>query len=278
MTLECEVVLTESGAPAMRDRLTGELMHPLVGPLVEAERLYIAPSRLAQRLAERADSPLVLFDVGLGAGSNAAAAWKTAQAAPESGRRLSIVSFDRSRAALELALLPAHAPHFGFDAETRSAAQAVLEEGRCSTPRAEWRLHEGELPYTLRETPAELADLVFWDPFSPLANPELWNFDSFAQLRRCCRPGAGVYTYSGATRIRSALLLAGFEVGFGVAISPGRDATEAVVAPASCERALGRRWLERLSRSSHPFPLDAPRDAFARVSAMPQFHGEVPEL
>ena len=32
----CEVVITRSGAPAMRDRAVGELMHPVVGPLVEA--------------------------------------------------------------------------------------------------------------------------------------------------------------------------------------------------------------------------------------------------
>ncbi len=53
----------------MRDKLTGELMHPLVGPLVEAPRLYIEPSRLAERLSQADhDGPLVLLDVGLGAG------------------------------------------------------------------------------------------------------------------------------------------------------------------------------------------------------------------
>src|SRR3954452_7378538 len=57
VTLECEVVRTRSGAPAMLDRTTGEVMHPLVGPRVEAERLYIGPSRLALRLCEPEREP-----------------------------------------------------------------------------------------------------------------------------------------------------------------------------------------------------------------------------
>ncbi len=51
-------------------------MHPVVGPLVEAERLYVGPSRLRERLVDGAKDPLVLLDVGLGAGSNAIAAWR----------------------------------------------------------------------------------------------------------------------------------------------------------------------------------------------------------
>jgi len=73
-------VTTRDGAPAVVDRAVGEVMHPVIGPAVESERLYVAQSRLAARLAE-GGAPLVLFDVGLGAGSNALAAWRTSAAA-----------------------------------------------------------------------------------------------------------------------------------------------------------------------------------------------------
>ena len=57
-----------------------EVMHPVIGPLVEADALYVVPSRLAARLAQTSEAdptaPLVLLDVGLGAGSNAVAAWR----------------------------------------------------------------------------------------------------------------------------------------------------------------------------------------------------------
>ena len=59
------IVATSSGAPSVRDAEAGEVMHPVVGAEVEAERLYVAQSRLAERLAA-GGAPLVLFDVGLG--------------------------------------------------------------------------------------------------------------------------------------------------------------------------------------------------------------------
>ena len=89
-----EVVTTPSGALAMRCRETGETMHPGVGPIVEAEALYVQQSRLAARLAAQSP-PLVLFDIGLGAGSNALAARAIAEAAAPGSAPLHIVSFER---------------------------------------------------------------------------------------------------------------------------------------------------------------------------------------
>ena len=46
--VDYEVVITTSGAPAMYDRTAGEVMHPVAGPLAEAEQLYVLPSRLSE--------------------------------------------------------------------------------------------------------------------------------------------------------------------------------------------------------------------------------------
>jgi len=117
-----EVVRTSGGALAIRSVEDGEVMHPGVGPLVEAEALYVRQSRLAERLRA---GPVVLFDVGLGAGSNALAAWTEAQ---RSGGRLELVSFERDLGALALAL--EHGPDFGMDGAGMAAARALLAHGR----------------------------------------------------------------------------------------------------------------------------------------------------
>lgn len=271
MTLDCEVVTTTSGARAMRDRLSGEVMHPVVGPGRESERLYLGPSRLAARLSEPEPEALVLLDVGLGAGSNAIAAWKLSEARGPGSRPLTVVSFDRSLAALELALAPDHAEAFGITGNAESAARALFHEGAARGSLTEWRLHLGALPESLDKEPPNSADIVFWDPFSPAANPELWTLGAFAPLRRLCRDRATVHTYSGATRIRSALLLAGFSVGVGVPLSTGKFATVAATCTEDLEQPLDRRWFERLARSSAPFPPDAPGDALERIRTMTQF-------
>ncbi|MGC4089089.1 MAG: MnmC family methyltransferase [Polyangiaceae bacterium] len=271
MTLDCEVVRTRSGAVAMRDRLTGEVMHPVVGPRVESQKLYVEAARLPERLQDRGSGPLRLLDVGLGAGSNAIEALEAAQSLGESARPLEIVSFDRSLAALTEALRPDHAAHFGLDGSVGEAARELVQHGSFRGARTSWRLSLGSLPATLEAEAAESADVVFWDPFSPLQNPELWTVAAFQALHRLCRSGATFFTYSAATATRSALLLAGFAVGEGDITGFGKRTTQAALHAKDLSAPLGKRWLERLARSSAPFPSDAPPDALACIAACAQF-------
>jgi queuine tRNA-ribosyltransferase len=263
-----EVVETRLGAPAVRDRAMGEVMHPVVGPAVESERLYVAQSRLPERLREEGP-PLVLFDVGLGAGSNALAAWRASEAAGGT-RTLEIASFERDLAPLALALSPDAAPFLGLAGPAAEAARALLEHGRHDTPRTVWRLALGDALEGLARERA-LADVVFWDPFSPKVNPELWTAGAFAALRARCASRATVFTYSTATAVRAALLLAGFFVGAGDPSGPKEETTAAAADPRDLARPLDARWLARVLRSSAPFPLDAPSGALERLRTHPQF-------
>ena len=255
-----EVVRTRAGALAVRSVEAGEVMHPGVGPLVEARELYVAQSRLAERLREgrSREAPLVLFDVGLGAGSNALAARAVSRDAPAGAARLEIVSFERDLGALALAL--AHGAGFALDAEADpdnvEAARALLVHGRHETARTVWRLEPGDgLEALARQTTP--ADLIFWDPFSPRANPSLWTIAAFAAARRAAGARCTLFTYSASTATRVALLLAGWAVGVGSAIGDKRQTTAAAVDAGDLTRPLPRSWLARLSRPDVPLPSDA---------------------
>jgi queuine tRNA-ribosyltransferase len=284
--MKCEVVLTRSGAPAMRDRASGEIMHPGTGPGVEPQALYVVPSNLDARLRARhapaPSEPLVLLDVGLGAASNAIAAWRVSEALAgvTDARRLEIVSFDDDVSALELALMPEHADAFaltreGFDAH--AAASALLTNGRFETARTTWRLALGDFPEVLAREPSASADIVFWDFYSSKTHPHLWSLATLRALRRVCRPGATLHTYSTATSFRAGLLLAGFAVGVGTSTGDRRETTLGAVDLADLEQPLDARWLDRLARSSAAFPTDVDRapdaraEALAAVRACPQF-------
>ncbi len=266
------VVQTTHGAAAMLDRATGEVMHPVAGPLLEAEQLYVGGSDLVRRLSAPAQTSLVVYDVGLGAGSNAVAAWRASEELSAAARQLTLVSFDRTLEPLALALAPDHAASFGFDAPARAAGHALMQHHAHDTPRTQWRLRLGDLRAALAAEPEHRADIVFWDPFSPRADPSLWSVATFRTLFDRCRLGATLHTYSAATATRSALLLAGFAVGFGPA-APGRQPQTTVAAThhEQLEDPLDHRWLARLSRSSAAFPADAPADALARIEHLPQF-------
>ena len=264
--------MTRGGAPVMFDRATGEVMHPEVGPLVEVERLYISPSRLAARLCSGESEPLVVLDAGLGAGSNAIAAWRTARDSGARTRQLELISIDRTVEALEVALESEHSAAFGFDAGAASAARALLTEHRHDSTHTNWRLSLGELEQELHRVAAESIDLVFWDPFSPRADPALWSLRVFRALRRICRAGATVHTYSGATATRTALLLAGFSVGYGPSAGEKQKrSTMAAVHHNDLTQPLDRGWLDALRPSSGSFPADAPSDALTRLKQHAQF-------
>ena len=286
MTTErrCEVVATRSGIPVIRHRASGEVMHPGTGPAVEARDLYVRPSRLEERLRQPAPTDgsgadLVLFDVGLGAASNAIAAWRVSESLPSTARRLEIVSFDHDLDALQLALEPEHAEAFGFPAHdaAHTAATTLLAAGRYETPRTTWRLAFGEFLDALGREPAASADVVFWDMFTRGVNPHLWTVSAFHALRRACRAGATLHTYTTATSARSGLLLGGFAVGVGGRIGDREQTTIAATHHADLAQPLDARWLARLARSAVAFPTDIPDDdrsraaALARVSALPQF-------
>jgi queuine tRNA-ribosyltransferase len=285
--MKCEVILTRSGAPAMRDRASGEVMHPGTGPGVEPQALYVVPSRLDARLRDtRHGDPsddLVLLDVGLGAASNAIAAWRVSEAlrdaephqgAPSPGaRRLQIVSFDDDLSALELALRPEHAESFALTTtggDANAAATALLANGRHETSRTTWRLSLGDFPVQLAREPTASADIVFWDFYSSKTHPHLWSLATFRELRRVCRSGATLHTYSTATSFRAGLLLAGFAVGVGGGTGDRAETTLAAVDVADLDRPLDARWLARLERSTAALPADVGDDADARTAALAQ--------
>ncbi len=66
----------------IRDMVSGEVMHPVDDPAVEARCLYVEQSRLTERLQLADSRPLVIWDVGLGAAANAMATIHAVESMP----------------------------------------------------------------------------------------------------------------------------------------------------------------------------------------------------
>lgn len=253
----------------MRSLVANEVMHPGLGPVLEAETLYVAQSRLAERLCDGStNAPLVLFDVGLGAGSNAIAAFRAAHAVTAPARRLAIISFERDLEPFELA--SAEEERFGFTGAARLAARALLAGKSHEDERVTWTLVRGELPGSLVAA-AALADVIFWDPYSPRANPELWTIAAFAAARAKAGPHATLFTYSASTASRAALVLAGWAVGAGASTGNKGETTMAAIEVGDLVAPLERQFLRRIALVDAPRPLDAPVDWVAQVGAAAQF-------
>jgi queuine tRNA-ribosyltransferase len=255
----------------IRDSHSGEVMHPVSDPSGEARRVYVEQARLAARLGSVAERPLVVWDVGLGAGANAMAAIEAAEGT--GGRRLTLVSFERDLDALKLAL---RHPRW-FEHLRHPAPHRLLEAGEWHGAAVDWYLESGDFRETRGAAPAP--DLVFFDPFSYKTDRELWTLESFRALAGLWPDRAvELFTYSYSTSVRAAMLAAGFYVARGVATGPRRETTIALTAVAAALRhereLLGSPWLDKWRRSDARVPLGAdPADPAwqAAITGHPQF-------
>lgn len=266
-----ELVTLRNGARAVRHVGHGEVMHPTVGPWEEAQRLYVEQVRLAERLCEPGP-PLVIHDVGLGAATNAVAALGCARALGARRREVEVVSFEVDLAPLRLAL--GDRQGFSFLEPWREAAQGLMERGAWEEGGLRWRLVQGDAREWLGAPGLPRAELVYFDPFSPAANPGLWSPRALSQVRAGCREeGALLVTYSAATPTRVSLLLAGFYVGVGVPTGPKGETTVAATRREGLESPLGERWLARWRRSTARGPHGEPftPEVEARVLEHPQW-------
>jgi queuine tRNA-ribosyltransferase len=281
-----EVHVSPQGFSSIRQISSGEVMHSVSAPDEEANRLYVEQSRLAARLRRREpndEQPLVVWDVGLGAASNAMAAIRLAERelgtmGPTALRPLHLISFERDLDSLILAAR--NAPSFLH--VRHSAPHGLLKNGywRDTSGRIDWRLLRGDFLDHLESAPAP--DLIFYDPFSSKTDTALWRSEVFARLHQRCQPEpAELYTYASGTEVRVALLVAGFHVAEGVGTGPKATTTVAyshlvdrAVAP-DAPRLLGAEWLARWRRSGAKFPagLDESQQAalVQRIERHPQF-------
>ncbi len=274
-----------AGFNSVRQISSGEVMHSVNRPEDEANRLYVEQSALATRLTADAASAeeFVVWDVGLGAASNAMAvlrAFERCIAEQTDGplRPLRLVSFECDLDPLRLA-----AKNVGyFPHMQHGAPQSILAQGHWShrSGLMRWELLRGD--FLALFAAAKPPDLILYDPFSYKTDSALWMPETFARIfSACSSKPAELYTYSAATAVRVALLNAGFFVAEGVGTGPKAETTiaftrsDAAAAHPNSPRLLGDEWLKRWRRSSskHPASLapEAQPEFEKRIEGHPQF-------
>ncbi|MBA2320764.1 MAG: tRNA guanosine(34) transglycosylase Tgt [Deltaproteobacteria bacterium] len=265
-----EVVGLRTGVKAIRHTGHGEVMHPGIGPDEEARRLYADQVDLRGMLG-RPGGPLRILDIGLGAAANASAAIACAREAwGPSKRVLEIVSLESHLEPLELAL--ADPAGFPYLEPLLPVVRTLLDRGTFEDAGLRWTVRVGDARTAIGSAGGGF-ELVYFDPFSPEKNPDLWTRAFLSSVRAQCADDARLVTYSAATPSRVALLLAGFYVGTGISTGLRAETTVAATRPELLAAPLGARWTKRWERSTARAPHGEPWSASIddAVRAHPQF-------
>ncbi len=252
---------SDRGFFSIQQKSSGEVMHSVNPPLVEARDLYLTQSQILKRIEEIEKPELVIWDVGLGAATNAMSVIHAYEKSSETStkRPLHLVSFEIDLDPLRLA----HQNPECFPYLQHPAVESLLNQGcwKSETLPIQWTLIAGDFLETLAAAPAP--DLIFFDPFSYKTNPTLWGEGTLRKIyERCRNHPVELFTYSASTSFRAALLSAGFFVGKGAGSGPKSETTIATnVRRADADyRFIDTEWLKRWGKSSAKYPIDLPAE------------------
>jgi len=262
-----EVHRSPMGFYAIRQISSGEIMHSVNQPELEAERLYIQQSRFVDRiqihsgLAPEVSEqvlPWIVWDVGLGAATNAMSVIRNyeqvGQGVIEQRETSSFrtrcetpsqhsLTPDFSPGVIGKRLRPVHLVSFEKDLDSlrlalkhpslfpylrHSAPYRLIEQG-C------WESQDLPLRWTLifgdflqEFQKMSAPNLIFYDPFSYKTDSLFWSWEFFQKLYlHCSSQATELFTYSASTQVRAGLMGAGFIVAKGVGTGPKKESTVA---------------------------------------------------
>ena len=278
-----QLVRLNNGICSVRSLADDETFHPVIGPVAEAEALYVNQLRLRERLRHHAGE-FVVWDVGLGAAANALTVLRATR---DLACHIRLVSFDHTLEPLEFALR--HAADLGYFGgyedhlkEFLRARRVEFQDGGQSV---DWEFHHGDFPAWLSSKKSGRAQApphaILFDAFSPARNPAMWTLPLFTHLFQMLDPQrpCALPTYSRSTILRVTLLLAGFFVGVGHATGEKEETTIAANTLELISEPLDARWLARARRSHSAEPITEPvyriaplsAESWERLQAHPQF-------
>ena len=265
------IVKLVNGAYSVHSVAHRETFHPVIGPVAEAEALYVRQLKLLNRLRTH-EGEFVIWDVGLGAAANVLAVLHKTR---DSASSIRLVSFDCTLEPLQFAVKHSSALGYfdGYEGHVRALIRNCQVKFMNGAQRVNWQLHSGDFPHMLTMPAAHSLPkphAIMFDAFSPAKNPAMWTQPLFANIYRLLEPNraCAMPTYSRATMLRVSLLLAGFFVGRGQATGEKEETTIAANRWELIDEPLDFSWLQRARNSTSAEPLWEPVYRQARLSAM----------
>jgi tRNA U34 5-methylaminomethyl-2-thiouridine-forming methyltransferase MnmC len=201
--MEREIIISEDGSHSLFVPELNEHYHSVHGAITESLHIFIKEGLMKCNL------PVVtILEIGFGTGLNAL---NTKKAAEKSGQMISYYGVEK---------YPLRAKEWEKFNYARQLPGVSKEEWRilhCS----DWnkwmaisqffRLFKDLNDAVSFET-KEMFDLVYYDAFSPDAQPHLWSEEQFNKIYRLMNPSSTLMTYSVKGSVKRALKSTGFSI------------------------------------------------------------------
>ena len=199
-------ILTADGSHSLYSAVFGQTYHSAQGALQESRHVFISLG-LQPFIARK--QPIRLLEMGFGTGLNALLTWQQAEQHRVAVDYVGVEAYPVSEPLYRLLNFDQLVGFVGTQALHKAAwgQEVVLS--------ATFRLSKEALffaDFLANHPPQPTYDLVYYDAFSPTAQPELWTEEVFTSLFHLLNVGGSLVTYSSKGSVRRALKASGFEV------------------------------------------------------------------
>lgn len=229
------VVVTIDGTKTMFNFEYTEAYHSTkAGAYTESFEKFVKPSNLAKLLQE--GRKIKILDVGFGLGYNTATAINFIKQLSKNPS-VEIVSIEKDPGFIEriksIEYPDILSEEYNFILSLKEdTIQIGTENIKCYKAQKEGisltvLVEEGRKVIKLLSKQGVKFDTVFYDPFSPKVNTEMWTVDLFRLIAQVIDDEGVFLTYSGAIPVKIGLMEAGFKIGY---VQPVGRRTPSIIA------------------------------------------------
>ena len=209
------IQITDDESRTLIDPDTGVAFHSASGALAETRDVYLTNRGVKQRLAEGVAT--AVLEVGLGTGLGMLL---TVDAAMSGNARLDYHAFELEP--LPVAVLQALELQTGLEIPTlcgryldwyEKAMVGAAPGSYCwkYNERVTVTIHHHDIR-EFQNTQLVVFDAIYFDPFAPVVNQELWTEEFLSRIATLLRDGGHLVTYCVNRRVKDALTASGFEI------------------------------------------------------------------
>ncbi|MFI5155401.1 MAG: tRNA (5-methylaminomethyl-2-thiouridine)(34)-methyltransferase MnmD [Chitinophagales bacterium] len=202
-----EIFKTEDGSDSIRIKDQKITYHSIYGAITESMHIFIQAGLIP--FFENGSGPIRIFEMGFGTGLNALLTMIAAEAHSREIIYHAIDTFPLQPMILSKLNYPEQLNSTGIVVKFQKINDSVWNKETTITPYFRLLKWEGDL---LEFTTKEKYHLVYFDPFAPEVQPDLWSLETFVKISRWLEVGGILLTYSSKGEIRRALERAGFAV------------------------------------------------------------------
>jgi tRNA U34 5-methylaminomethyl-2-thiouridine-forming methyltransferase MnmC len=203
------IVTTAEGIHTLKDHTMNECYHSIHGSLQESMHVFIENGLKATHPSAQ---KLSILEIGFGTGLNALLTYR------ENLSLNKLIHYTAVEAYPLPAELISKLNFFDFiDSSLQSVFFKMHDCNWFETVSLPSEEAGNFFLFKIREDLLELKfddhyDLVYYDAFSPVHQPELWTFEVFEKIYHACHRGAVLVTYCSKGEVKRALAKAGFIV------------------------------------------------------------------